>query len=184
MNQKGREKEGSEEKRGDKGRTLLCLSSPPNATHVSGLGNNESRSQWDCRHYRVRAGSVCERWLCQRLLFNRWLLLCDKVTFHHLLLWAAFWTVPRWCDVLSDVTTARLVPREKHTCTGVHRAYIDLWSVTIRWAELYFTDTHIKRSITKHIDTRSPCQAFTCFFPLWWSFYSLVQLANWQWKAC
>lgn len=148
MNQKGREKEGSEEKRVDKGRTLLCLSSPPNATHVSGLGNNESRSQWDCRHYRVRAGCVCERWLCRRLLFNRWLLPRDRVTFRHLALWAAFWTAPLWCDVPSDVTSAHV-----QVCTTPS----DLWSVSFRWAELYFTDTHIKRSITKHINARSPC---------------------------
>lgn len=46
--------EGAEEA---EGRAPLCLSSPPNATHVRGLGNNESPSQWKRRrHYRVQAG--------------------------------------------------------------------------------------------------------------------------------
>lgn len=46
--------EGAEEA---EGRAPLCLSSPPNATHVRGLGNNESPSQWKRQQrYRVRAG--------------------------------------------------------------------------------------------------------------------------------
>lgn len=84
MNPKSKSKmtsgEGTEEKRGGEGTAPLCLSSPPNATHVRGLGNNESPSQWDCRHYRVCAASLCERQLCRCLSFSRRLLPCDRVT--------------------------------------------------------------------------------------------------------
>lgn len=152
------QKTPGEEKRGDKGRTLLCLSSPPNATHVRGLGNNESRSQWDCRHYRVRAGSVCERWLCWLLLFTRWLCPCDGVTFHRL----PFGQDLIWYDVLKDVALGRFVTCEKRTRTGVHHARMDLcvydlWSL----AELICTlgmpwthkHTHTERERTISMST-------------------------------
>lgn len=151
MNQKGREKQGSEEKRGGKGRTLLCLSSPPNATHVSGLGNNESRSQWDCRHYRVRAGCVCERRLCRRLLFNRWLLPRDRVTFRHLALWAAFLdsTALVWWDT-SEVCR----PWEAHTYRCAPRFR---WSVIcnhpVSWTVLY-RHTHKEKYNPTHPHTQ------------------------------
>lgn len=183
MNQKGREKEGSEEKRGDKGRTLLCLSSPPNATHVSGLGNNESRSQWDCRHYRVRAGCVCERWLCRRLLLSRWLLPRDRVTFHHLAPWAAFRTAPLGCDVPSGVTTVRFAAREKRTCTGVHHAYRSvIRKLSVSWTVLY-GHTHKEKCHQTRQRTQT-LLSFHLFLPSLIEEFLFFSPANWQWKTC
>lgn len=55
--------------------------------------------------------------------------------------------------------------REKRTCPGVHHAYIDLWSVTIRWAELYFyRHTHKEKCNQTH-QRAQPLPSFHVFLP-------------------
>lgn len=118
--------EGTEEERGGEGSALLCLSSPPNATHVRGLGNNESPSQWDRRHYRAHAASLCERQFCCRLSFSCQPLPCDAVTFR---------SFPPLCCVWDSITlglmrshwTVARVPQPEKT----HK-HIDLYHHWVR----------------------------------------------------
>lgn len=111
--------EGTEEERGGEGSALLCLSSPPNATHVRGLGNNESPSQWDRRHYRAHAASLCERQLCCRLSFSCQPLPCDTVTFRSFPSPCCVWGSITLGLIRSRWTVARVPHRRKRTNTSI-----------------------------------------------------------------
>ena len=63
-----------------RGELQCCLSSPPNTTHMRGLGNNESPHNGTVATIRPeQAFSLCARWLCWRLSFSLRLFPCDGV---------------------------------------------------------------------------------------------------------